>query len=348
MSRSTRLTILGAALVAVIATAGAILVTGSNSLNSTSNDAVVATTAEPTEPDATGGDASQSAASSRALSTETESGNFSGEAATADMSAAGPGTPTAVEPVDQSVKIQAQRDIIYTGMMTVEVKNLTSKATEAKNLVKAGGGWLAEESSDIGDDYATSVFTFRVAPKQFDATMESLSKLGKLSARSVETSDVTGTITDIEGRIKTLETSIARLRGFLDKATDPNQIGYLESELLRRETDLETLRGQVAGLEAQVAESTITLTLRTEDAPKEAPKADEGKPGFSDGLQAGWRAFVNVVNAVVIALAALLPVFVLVALIIAVVRLVRRRRQVADGAPSTASGDNVDGDTPAT
>lgn len=66
---------------------------------------------------------------------------------------------------------------------------------------------------------------------------------------------------DLKSRIATAETSVARLRELLAQATDIDNVVALEQQLLQRETDLETLRGQLHTLETQVALATIYLTI---------------------------------------------------------------------------------------
>jgi hypothetical protein len=165
--------------------------------------------------------------------------------------------------------------------------------------------------------------------------MEQLSGLGKVTDRSQSTDDVTGQVTDLEGRITTLKASIVRLQGFLSKASDAGEIGTLESELLRRETELEGIQGQLRTIEAQVAESTVTLTI-TEPGTRIEPieETDDGV-GFMDGLTRGWEAFTAVVNAIVVALAAIAPFFGIGLLVWLVVRVARRRRGAADADSST-------------
>lgn len=75
-----------------------------------------------------------------------------------------------------------------------------------------------------------------------------------------------------------------RLRGFLEDATDIKSIVELENELLARETQLETLRGQLRTLQDQVALATIILTL-TEAASRPAIELSvTAYPAHDNGL----------------------------------------------------------------
>ena len=107
----------------------------------------------------------------------------------------------------------------------------------------------------------------------------------------------------------------------------------------RTPIDLESLRGQIAGLEAQVAESTIVLTLQTDitKSPITTTTTDDG-PKFGDGVENAWKALVTVINAIVVGLAVLAPIAILVGLIWMIVRLARRNRKPTEvaAAPTPA------------
>ena len=84
---------------------------------------------------------------------------------------------------------------------------------------------------------------------------------GQLVDQQISADDVTDRIVNFESRIITAEASVLRLRKFLEEATNIDNVALLERELLNRETDLETLRGQLRTLQDQVSLATITLTI---------------------------------------------------------------------------------------
>jgi len=79
---------------------------------------------------------------------------------------------------------------------------------------------------------------------------------------------VTDRVVDIESRIITAAASVERLRTFLEAATDLEGVATLEQELLRRETDLELLRGQLRTLEDAVSLATIVIVLSEAENPR--------------------------------------------------------------------------------
>lgn len=80
----------------------------------------------------------------------------------------------------------------------------------------------------------------------------------------------------------------------------------MESELSRREADLESLQAQLARLRDVTDLATIEVTLIARDEP--APvDPDDDDLGFLAGLRGGWDAFVEVVLVGLTILGALLP-----------------------------------------
>jgi len=164
--------------------------------------------------------------------------------------------------------LQTGRSIIYTANLTVEVDDVIAAGEQALAAVAGLGGVLYGQETTTGPE-ARSVLTIKVPPENFSEAMRRLAGIGRLVNQTVFTDDVTERVVDLESRITTAEASVARLRAFLEAATELEDIASLERELLQRETDLEVLRGQLRTLEDQVALATIVLTL-SEPYPKPA------------------------------------------------------------------------------
>ncbi|MFN0028913.1 MAG: DUF4349 domain-containing protein [Acidimicrobiales bacterium] len=177
--------------------------------------------------------------------------------APADAKSAEQGATAAVAALQP---IDIGRSIIFTATMTLEVDNVAAASDQAMTAVAAVGGFLyGQQGSSQGTP--TNVLTFKVAPKDFQDTLRRLGGLGRLAEQNVTSDDVTEKLIDLESRIRAAEVSVERLRSFVAAAGDVTSLAALERELLQRETDLETLRGQQRGLEVQVDLATITLTL---------------------------------------------------------------------------------------
>lgn len=155
---------------------------------------------------------------------------------------------------------QIGRDIIFTAEMTVAVTDVIGAGEAATREIQRLGGFLFGQHT-MGSPDPMSVLTFKIRPEDFQAALTALGSIGEVRNQSVNASDVTERIVDLESRVATASASVDRLRALLAEATDIESIVALESELLVRETELETLRGSLRTLQDQVALATIVVSL---------------------------------------------------------------------------------------
>ena len=157
------------------------------------------------------------------------------------------------------------RDIIYRGSISVAAPDVEAATREATNIVQGMGGIVFGQRV-VSLPEASSSLTFKVLPADFVAALDRLAGVGELLDRRLNADDVTERLVDFRSRISTAEASVFRLRALLEEAADLEDVALIERELLHRETDLETLRGQVRTLSDAVALATIdmNITLLTE------------------------------------------------------------------------------------
>ena len=198
-----------------------------------------------------------SAASEEAPTEASNEGEGDRQAADDDTQG-GPLGSGGVTPV--ALPTQIGRDIIFTAEMTVAVTDVTAAGEEATRAIQGLGGFLFGQHT-IGSPNPTSVLTFKVQPEDFQIALAALGSIGEVRTQNVTASDVTERIVDLESRIATATASVDRLRVLLAEATEIDSIVELESELLMRETELETLRGSLRTLQDQVALATIVVSL---------------------------------------------------------------------------------------
>jgi hypothetical protein len=182
-----------------------------------------------------------------------------------------------------------------------------------------------EQRSDLGQE-PTITATYKVPPARFDELLDAISKLGRVRERTVDSSDVTGQVVDLEARIRATRTSVERLQALLAQSGSVGDLLTAERELVTREGQLEALEGQLATLRAQVDQATITAVFTSRAAPAAAKPGEPTKlPGFLSGLRTGAQAFGNTAIVVGGVFGFALP-FLLVAVVVAVPYFVLRRR----------------------
>jgi hypothetical protein len=184
---------------------------------------------------------------------------------------------------------------------------------------------------DVGVDEARMVLS--VPAKALDQVLTDLSKIGSVSYRSSQSEDVTDTYVDTKARIEPMRDGIDRVRALLAKTTDLQQVITLESELTRRQADLDSLTQRLAQLDQMTTTSDVTLTLWT-DATTPAAGSDDGITG---GLRTAWDSLLGSVTVILTGLAALLPWLVVLVPIVLLALRYRRRHGVGAAAATPAS-----------
>jgi VIT1/CCC1 family predicted Fe2+/Mn2+ transporter len=104
------------------------------------------------------------------------------------------------------------------------------------------------------------------------------------------------------------------MRALMTKANTIAEIVSVESELTRRESDLEALLAKQKNLSLQTDLATLTVTLTEKGKPPVVTEPTQDK-GFLAGLKGGWNAFTAVFSALATAVGAMLPFLVLLAII---------------------------------
>ena len=200
-----------------------------------------------------------------------------------------PDDPDATTPAEE-------RSLIYTGTITVKVTQVAQAADQAIAIATGLGGVVGGDNRTIDEDRSQAILVLRVPAERFSSTLDAMAKLGTEESRQVQATDVTDSMVDLDARVATQEASVNRVRDLLARAQTIGEIVALESELTRRQADLDSLKQRRAKLSGLVALATITVVLRGPAAKVEGPT--EPETGFLAGLKAGWKGFLASVKIV--------------------------------------------------
>ena len=234
----------------------------------------------------------------------------------------------ATPPTARQAVAPLSRAVISTGQISLHSTSIGRARTELMRLVASWGGVIADEQSDSNDHgrIVDSTITLRVPTATFSKAMNDLARLGKVEEQSRTSEDVTTKVIDNAARVRAAERSIRQIELLLGRAEELRDIITIESDLARRQADLDSLKSQQAWLEDQTSLSTITVQLNQPAGV--APEEDEAR-GFVAGLSGGWDAFTGSAGVLLTVVGALLPFLALVALLgLPVWWYLRRRRPV--------------------
>lgn len=235
-----------------------------------------------------------------------------------------------------------QRAVISNGTLTVAVDSVANAQQDAESLATGVSGLVASEqsTSDRKGNLASAQLVLRIPAKDFDTSMDALAKLGRLQSRTQTAEDVTTQVIDNAARVRSQRASVNTIRRLYSKATTIGEVVSLESELAKRQADLDSLEQQQKWLADQTALSTINLTLR--HVSRTTP-ATTSHTGFLGGLHHGWHGLTVAGGVLLTAVGAVLPFAVLIAILGAPIWLVwrRRRPRPADQAAATPTAGAV-------
>lgn len=233
----------------------------------------------------------------------------------------------------------ADREIITTANVTLQVKDIPDAAAAVTALAEKHGGYV--ESTQVGKDMAlddTSApapadqgygwISVRVPSADLTDVIGELGDSGDVLSSSISKQDVTATAIDLRARVDATKASVQRLTELMAQSGSVSELIEAEVALTDRQAQLESWEQQLAAVEDQVAMSTLQVELTRAAAPTTADPA-----GFTDGVLAGWNGLVVSLNALVIAVGFILPWLGVAAVVALIVWLIRRARRARRAEP---------------
>jgi Domain of unknown function (DUF4349) len=222
------------------------------------------------------------------------------------------------------------RAVISTGTVSLWSKDVERARFDVQKVVDGHGGEVTDEQTSTDPDgrIDRSRLVLRVPSRSFDEVMDELGDVADLRSAKRTSEDVTTQVIDIGVRVRAQEKSLERVELLLARAQDLRAIIAIESQLTRRQAELDSLKAQQAYLADQTTLSTITVFLEKTVQPQ--PEERE-EAGFLTGLEGGWAALAHSATVLATVIGAVLP-FAVVLLLLGVpvwllVRSLLRRRQ---------------------
>jgi len=213
----------------------------------------------------------------------------------------------------------AQRKVVYTSDMHLEVKEFETAVDDLRTLVNDHQGFIATHNIDGGAGSRRSGhWKIRVPSVSFDSFHAGLKELGYPIKDMLDSKEVTEEYVDVEKRIENMKRMEERLSELLKTNTKSlRDIFDVEKELARVSGEIERMQGRLELLKDMTALATINLDISEEDVYEPPVVVAEVPPTFQEKVSATFGAsagtFVEMLQAVallVVAIAPWLPVLV--------------------------------------
>jgi hypothetical protein len=266
------------------------------------------------------------------------------------------GEPLPVENIMTDALAQAQgpRVIIYTGNISLVIKDTRESVQMITALATEQGGYVSNANIYQSNEVPRGSITIRVPAEKYEETLTRLRAMAvRVESENTGTEDVTEEFVDLEARKTNLEHTETALQKLLD---DRQQLGRT-SDILEVHRELTNIRGQIEQIEGrmrylanQAALSTITVELTPDVLYQPVSVAGWEPQGVAkEALQALVAALQGLVNLLIWLVILVLPLLVIALLPLVVVILIgrwwwqrRQARKKVSTPPEKSSGQSTE------
>jgi hypothetical protein len=157
--------------------------------------------------------------------------------------------------------------IVRTGTIELEVADVTTALTAARDGIRAMGGYIGASETQTIEDSPTARVTYRVPVERWEDALDLLRNLtgpgGKVLSENTNAVEVTGAVIDLEARIKNLRASESALQEISSRATRISDVLEVQAQLTNVRGQIEQLTAQLTELDDQASYATLTAGFST-------------------------------------------------------------------------------------
>ena len=196
---------------------------------------------------------------------------------------------------DKIVPQVIKKKIIKDGRLGLQVTDLSTAKKQIDSLVKALGGYYANENLRNSDQESGYQLTIRIPVVNFEKFLYSAENgSGKVIYKEIEARDVTEEFVDIESRLNSKRNSLARYNEILKRANTVKDIIEIAESIRVLQEEIESSEGRLRYLNDCVNYSTLNLVISTEkDFTYKPQKRDNFWEKFKESVVEGWFGLVD-------------------------------------------------------
>ncbi|MET0933356.1 MAG: DUF4349 domain-containing protein [Mycetocola sp.] len=224
----------------------------------------------------------------------------------------------------ESGDVGVPREVVSTASIALTAGDPIAVADEAVDVVLSVNGHVDRRTDNPIEDnrQGSAQLVLRVPSKDLDATLAELKSLAELVRSSLDQTDVTTQVDDLDARIAALQTSVTRLLTLMSQATTTGDLIALESALSERQSELDGLTAQRDSLSDLVDYATVEMFITTPGVVVGAAPGD-----FWGGVVVGFQSMLAFFGGLLVVVGVLLPWLLPLGLLaLLIVWLVRRKR----------------------
>jgi chemotaxis protein histidine kinase CheA len=232
-----------------------------------------------------------------------------------------------------------ERMIIWTGNISLIVKDAGKSLEEVEAIAKDLGGYVVSSNSWHQEEQLRANLTIRVPAEEFDTAMARLKDLAiKVENRNVSTQDVTEEYTDLDSQLRNLEATETELLELLTEVRErtgkAEDILAVHREVSNIRGQIEQVKGRMQYLEKMTAMATINIELIPDVLARPIVVAGWRPSGtVANALRTLVKTLQFIVDAAIWVIIYVLPTLVVIAIPFFILWMIwrrwRRRRKAA-------------------
>jgi hypothetical protein len=251
-----------------------------------------------------------------------------------------------------------ERLVIKNADLSIVVDDPAASLDRVGRMADEMGGFivsanLSHEQLESGIEVPVAVITIRVPAEKLNEALEQIRQESDQEPvyENIGSQDVTREYTDLQSRLRNLESAEAQLQNIMDSATKTEDVLAVYNELVQVREQIEVIKGEIQYYEQSSALSAITVNFIANEAFQ--PLTIGGwQPGgvAKQAIQALISAFKSIVNAAIWIALFILPTLALIGIVFVLPAYllwrVWRRRRAARADLQQATPPNVADQTP--
>ena len=209
--------------------------------------------------------------------------------------AGAPGAQAAPAPTEQKV--------IKTSYMSLEVSDFREAADAVDSIARMYGGYTSDSSVRDYTGRKVGYVTVRVPTEKFEDAIKEIETVGDLKEENISLEDVTEHYIDLKARLDNLKRQEERYLDILDMATTVEDVLRVETQLERIRGEIESLQGSLNYLDNRIGLSTIQVQLSE-------PEKVVHESGIRRALNEAVDGFLAAIRGIIIFLGYFIPIAV--------------------------------------
>lgn len=173
---------------------------------------------------------------------------------------------------NSSEPVPVQRMVIKNANLSIVVDDPGASMDAITQLAEDLGGFvvssnLTQVRTENGIQVPQADITIRVPAESLDQALESIkSGAGRVLSENVSGEDVTQEYTDLESRLRNLESAESRLIQIMEEAQDTEDVLNVYNRLVEVQEQIELIKGQMQYYERSAALSAISVHIQANEA----------------------------------------------------------------------------------